>query len=65
MNMLLDLNKSMGSTLIIVTHDPAVADYSSRIMEMRNGVLSEKMKKLEIKEKVSKPSKSVTSKKKK
>jgi hypothetical protein len=34
-------------------------------MEMRNGVLSEKMKKLEIKEKVSKPSKSVTSKKKK
>ncbi|NBU98613.1 MAG: ABC transporter ATP-binding protein [Spirochaetia bacterium] len=48
MNMLLDLNRSMGSTLIIVTHDSAVADYASRILEMRNGILSERVMKKDI-----------------
>jgi putative ABC transport system ATP-binding protein len=48
MNMLLELNRSMGSTLIIVTHDSAVADYASRILEMRNGILSERLMKKDI-----------------
>jgi putative ABC transport system ATP-binding protein len=66
MNMLLDLNRSMGSTLIIVTHDPGVADYSSRIMEMRDGVLSEKKMKIDVKPKqIHKSKKKVIPKKKK
>ncbi len=64
MNMLLDLNRSMGSTLIIVTHDPGVADYSSRIMEMRDGVLSEKSMKINPKQ-IQKSKKKVIPKKKK
>ena len=42
MNMLLELNKSMRSTLIIVTHDRDVANYTNRILEMKSGILIEK-----------------------
>lgn len=41
MNMLIDLNKTMGSTLVIVTHDSRVASLTDKIYEMKNGVLVE------------------------
>ena len=34
---LLNLSKTEGATVIVVTHDPAIADYASRIFEMRDG----------------------------
>jgi len=34
---LLNLSKTEGATVIVVTHDPAVAEYASRIFEMRDG----------------------------
>lgn len=42
MNMLLEINKSLGSTLIIVTHDQEIANYTNRILEMKSGSLIEK-----------------------
>ena len=34
---LLNLSKTEGATVIVVTHDPVIADYASRIFEMRDG----------------------------
>jgi putative ABC transport system ATP-binding protein len=42
MRMLLDLNKTLGSTLIIVTHDPGVSMYANKVLEMREGKLYDK-----------------------
>lgn len=41
MDVLLDLNKSKGTTLIIVTHDPEVAAHTDRIVMIRDGVVTE------------------------
>lgn len=41
MDMLVELNKQNGSTLIIVTHDPKVASLADRIIRMDNGELTE------------------------
>lgn len=48
MNMLLELNKTMGSTLIIVTHDPNIASLTSRTYEMKNGQLISKNMKEQV-----------------
>ncbi len=37
MDLLLDLNRRAGTTLVLVTHDPAVAANASRILTVRDG----------------------------
>ena len=39
MNLLLNLNKEKGTTLIIVTHDPTIAEQTQRIIRLRDGLL--------------------------
>ena len=39
MNLLLTLNKENGTTLIIVTHDPVIAEQTQRIIRLRDGML--------------------------
>lgn len=39
MNLLLALNKDRGTTLIIVTHDPNIAEQTQRIIRLRDGEL--------------------------
>ena len=36
---LLDLNQREGTTLVLVTHDPALAAYASRIITLRDGLI--------------------------
>jgi len=37
--LMLDLNRSSGASLIIVTHDPTIAERTSRILRLEDGVL--------------------------
>jgi putative ABC transport system ATP-binding protein len=39
LQLLLDLNRSEGTTLVLVTHDPALAAYASRIITLRDGLI--------------------------
>jgi putative ABC transport system ATP-binding protein len=39
MSLLLNLNKERGTTLIIVTHDPAIASQTHRIIKLRDGLV--------------------------
>ncbi len=39
MKLLLDLNKTQGTTLLIVTHDPEVAAIAERIIHLRDGAI--------------------------
>jgi len=39
MTLLLNLNKESGTTLIIVTHDPAIAEQTQRVIRLRDGLL--------------------------
>jgi putative ABC transport system ATP-binding protein len=39
MNLLLNLNKESGTTLIIVTHDPTIAAQTRRVIRLRDGFL--------------------------
>ncbi len=39
MELLLNLNKEKGTTLIIVTHDPEVAELTDRVITIRDGVV--------------------------
>lgn len=39
MNLLLNLNKERGTTLIIVTHDPKIAEQTERVIRLRDGEL--------------------------
>ncbi|MBV6394747.1 MAG: putative ABC transporter ATP-binding protein YknY [Anaerolineales bacterium] len=41
MNLLLNLNRERGTTLIIVTHDPAIAAQTQRVIRLRDGVVEE------------------------
>ena len=41
MQLLLKLNEDSGTTLIIVTHDPEVAEHTQRIVYLRDGVVVE------------------------
>jgi putative ABC transport system ATP-binding protein len=41
MKLLLDLNKERGTTLIIVTHDPEIAQLTHRVVMIRDGVVVE------------------------
>ena len=39
MNLLLKLNKDIGTTLIIVTHDPKIAEQTQRVIRLKDGEL--------------------------
>jgi putative ABC transport system ATP-binding protein len=39
MNLLLNLNRESGTTLIIVTHDPSIAEQTQRVIRLRDGLL--------------------------
>jgi putative ABC transport system ATP-binding protein len=39
MELLLNLNKTMGTTLIIVTHDPTVSIQTQRVIRLRDGLI--------------------------
>jgi len=39
MNLLLNLNKESGTTLIIITHDPVIAEQTQRVLRLRDGLL--------------------------
>ena len=39
MNLLLTLNRESGTTLIIVTHDPTIAEQTQRVIRLRDGLL--------------------------
>jgi putative ABC transport system ATP-binding protein len=41
MTLLKNLNKERGTTLIIITHDPEVAEQTNRIVSIRDGLLVE------------------------
>lgn len=43
MNVLLSLNKTNGTTLLIVTHDPDVAALAQRIVHIRDGKVEERV----------------------
>jgi putative ABC transport system ATP-binding protein len=48
MDLLLQLNKENGTTLIIVTHDPEVAAQTQRVVHIRDGVVDEGIRELGI-----------------
>jgi putative ABC transport system ATP-binding protein len=39
MQLLLNLNKDSGTTLIIITHDPVIAEQTQRVIRLRDGLL--------------------------
>jgi putative ABC transport system ATP-binding protein len=41
MDLLLNLNKESGTTLIIVTHDPNIAERTQRVIRLRDGLLDD------------------------
>jgi putative ABC transport system ATP-binding protein len=41
MELLLNLNRDRGTTLVIVTHDPEVGEQAQRIIHIRDGVVEE------------------------
>jgi putative ABC transport system ATP-binding protein len=43
MDLLLSLNKDRGATLIIVTHAPDVAQLTQRVIQIRDGVVEERL----------------------
>jgi len=41
--MLHQLNKELGQTIIMITHNPEAATYSDRVVHMRDGVIVDSM----------------------
>jgi putative ABC transport system ATP-binding protein len=39
MTVLRDLNKRLGQTMLVITHDPEVASYANCILYMRDGLI--------------------------
>ncbi len=46
LQLLLDLNQREGTTLVLVTHDPALAAYASRIITLRDGLIISDQRKI-------------------
>ena len=51
LEMLLNLNRSEGATLVIVTHDPALSSHTDRIVHLRDGQIVGENKHRDIHEK--------------
>jgi len=45
MDLLLNMNKEFGTTLIVVTHDPKIAKQTERVIELYDGLVKGKKKK--------------------
>jgi putative ABC transport system ATP-binding protein len=43
MDLILDLNKSSGMTVIIVTHDPNIASRTQRVIHLKDGLVDEEV----------------------
>lgn len=43
-DLLFNLNKEMGTTLVLVTHDHELAEKTDRILQIKSGVLTEKIR---------------------
>jgi putative ABC transport system ATP-binding protein len=41
MNLLLNLNRDLGTTLIIITHDPRIAEQTQRVIRLKDGLLKD------------------------
>lgn len=41
MHLLMNLNKEKGTTLIIVTHDPEIAEQTQRVIHIRDGMIAD------------------------
>jgi putative ABC transport system ATP-binding protein len=41
MELLLNINKEQGATLIIITHDPNVAAQTQRVLQIKDGLLED------------------------
>ena len=41
MELLMKLNQEKGTTLIVVTHDPEIAEHTQRVIHIRDGVVSD------------------------
>jgi putative ABC transport system ATP-binding protein len=41
MSLLLNLNQERGTTLIIVTHDPVIAQQTQRVIRLRDGLVED------------------------
>ena len=41
MNLLVQLNKERGTTVVFVTHDPRMSNFASRVIQMRDGKLAD------------------------
>jgi putative ABC transport system ATP-binding protein len=39
MSLLLSINRERGTTLIIITHDPTIAEQTRRVIRLRDGLL--------------------------
>lgn len=52
LEMLLNLNRSEGATLVIVTHDPALSSHTDRIVHLRDGQIVGENKHRDIHEKI-------------
>ena len=42
MDLITQLNKDRGTTVVYVTHDPRMSNYAHRTINMRDGVVSDK-----------------------
>ncbi len=41
MDLIMKLNRESGTTVIVVTHDPAIASQTQRVIHLRDGLLEE------------------------
>ncbi|MFH1423637.1 MAG: ABC transporter ATP-binding protein [Candidatus Nealsonbacteria bacterium] len=40
MDILIDLHKNEGKTIVVVTHDPHIADYSNQVVHIKDGIIA-------------------------